>query len=308
MELSIVTTLYRSARYVGEFHRRISAVAMSLAVDYEIIFVNDGSPDDSISLAKDLIALDSRVTIIDLSRNFGHHRAMMCGLQQAKGDLVFLIDVDLEEAPESLINFWHAMKSDPEADLVYGQLIEKKAPIVRRLLSETFYLLFNFLSNVKLDSRQGVSRLMTRAYVDALVAYSERELFFPAIWEDVGFRQIGIPITKTFDGFSTYTLRKRLSLAIDAVLSFSSKPLVFVFYTGFLISTGAMIFLTYLIYRKYFIADVALGWTSLVAVQFLLGGIIIFILGLIGIYIAKIYNEVKARPQVIVRRIYQAER
>ena len=107
MELSIVTTLYRSARYVGEFHRRISAVAMSLAVDYEIIFVNDGSPDDSISLAKDLIALDSRVTIIDLSRNFGHHRAMMCGLQQAKGDLVFLIDVDLEEAPESLINFKH---------------------------------------------------------------------------------------------------------------------------------------------------------------------------------------------------------
>ena len=128
MNLSIVTTLYQSSRYISEFHRRISAEAVKLTPYYEILFVNDGSSDDSLAIARQITGFDSKVCVIDLSRNFGHHRAMMSGLQHAIGKRVFLIDVDLEELPESLSEFWQTMDDDPEIDVVVGEVTEKTVP------------------------------------------------------------------------------------------------------------------------------------------------------------------------------------
>lgn len=304
MELSVVTTLYRSARYVEEFHARISAQATRLTKDYEIIFVNDGSPDDSLDKARLLCMRDSHVKVIDLSRNYGHHRAMMCGIQHAAGARVFLIDVDLEESPDALAGFWSAMDGDPETDVVVGQLEAKTVPFFKRLTSDLFYKVFNTFSTVPISDREVVSRLMNRSYVDALSRYRESEIFFPAVWVDAGFRQKKIAATKTYDGESSYTLRKKLVMAVDAVTSFSSKPLIYVFYLGLLFSTTSFFFIIYLVARKIWLGHVFLGWTSLMAMLFLIGGIIIFSLGLVGIYVSKIYTEVKARPQSLVRRIY----
>ena len=307
MELSIVSTLYCSSRYISEFYIRISKVAQSLTQNYEIVFVNDASPDDSLAVARKICEQDARVKVLDLSRNFGHHRAMMCGVKHATGDRIFLIDVDLEELPELLSDFWRTMNADPEIDVVVGQLQEKKFPFLKRTTSSLFYRVFNALSAVRISDREIVSRLMNRAYVDALMEYQEREIFFPAIWVHAGFRQEKILATKTFDGNSTYTFKKRLIMAVEAITSFSSMPLIYIFYLGLLFSLGSAVFISVLLLKKLFIGHVILGWTSLMAALFLVGGIIIFSLGVVGIYVSKIYIEVKARPNSIVRKIYQRE-
>ena len=305
MNLSIVTTLYQYSRYIAEFHRRISAEAVKLTPDYEIVFVNDGSSDESLAIARQICGFDSKVSVIDLSRNFGHHRAMMSGLQHAIGKRVFLIDVDLEELPESLSEFWQAMEEDPEIDVVVGELAEKMVPFFKKFSSNLFYKVFNTLSVTQISSREIVSRLMDRSYVDALIVYREKEIFFPAIWVDAGFRQKKIPVTKSYDGYSTYTLKKRLTMAVEAITSFSSTPLIYIFYLGLLFSAGAFLFIVALLFRKVFFGHVMHGWTSLMATLFLVGGIIIFSLGVVGIYVSKIYIEIKARPNSIIRKIYK---
>jgi putative glycosyltransferase len=305
MDLSIVTTLYRSSNYIQEFHKRISASAQRITGNYEIIFVNDGSPDNSLKVAKEICDKDLHTKVIDLSRNFGHHRAMMCGLQHTKGARVFLIDVDLEEVPENLERFWDVMNEDPEIDVVAGKLQEKTVPFLKKAFSGFFYKVFNAFSSVKISDRELVSRLMKRGYVDALLEYNEREIFFPAVWIDAGFNQKHVVATKTFDGNSSYTFKKKLLMAIEAITSFSSKPLIYIFYLGLFFSIGSLFFIAYLVIRKLYLGYVFAGWTSLMAVIFLIGGIIIFSLGIVGIYISKIYLEVKARPNSIVRNIYQ---
>ena len=304
MDLSIVTTLYRSRDYVVEFVQRISAEARKLTADFEIVLVNDGSPDDSLVIARALCADDPHIRVIDLSRNYGHHRAMMCGIRHARGDKVFLIDVDLEESPEALGGFWSCMETEPEVDVVVGQLEQKTVPFSKRLTSDLFYKVFNTFSSIRISNRDIVSRLMKRRYVDALSAYGEREIFFPAVWEDAGFRQVRLAATKTYDGNSSYTLRKKMVMAVDAVTTFSSKPLIYIFYLGLLFSLGASLAIIYLVIRKVVGGQVFLGWTSLMAVLFFIGGIIIFSLGVVGIYVSKIFVEVKGRPQTVVRQIY----
>lgn len=304
MKLSIVTTLYQSSRYLEEFHRRMTATARAITDDYELIFVNDGSPDDSLEVAKGLLAGDDHIVVLDLSRNFGHHRAIMTGLEHSKGEYVFLIDVDLEEAPENLTAFWDYLATNTDTDVVIGQMQTKKQSFARRLASLWFYDVFNFLSSVKLSKKELIARLMSRRYVDSLISYRERELFIPGIWVHAGFKQHHLTAEKTFDGYSTYTLRRRLIMAVDAITSFSAKPLLMVFYTGALFVVGAVLVILYLIVNKLIYGNAIEGWASLLASLFFIGGVIIFSLGIVGIYTAKIYMEVKQRPNSIIKSIY----
>lgn len=309
MKLSIVTTLYQSSRYIEEFHRRVTSAAREITDDYELIFVNDGSPDDSLEVAKKLLARDHHIVIVDLSRNFGHHRAMMTGLERARGEFVFLIDVDLEECPENLTPFWDYLVAHPEADVVIGESQKRKqGGFTRRLASSWFYDLFNFLSYIKISNRELVSRLMRRTYVESLISYQERELFIPGIWAHAGYNQHYLPAEKTFDGNSTYTLRRKLTMVVDAVTSFSAKPLLMVFYTGIVFVITATFVILYVIVQKLLFGYSVVGWASLVAILFFIGGVTIFSLGVVGIYIAKIYTEVKQRPTSIVKTIYCEDR
>ena len=282
--------------------------AGTITDDYELIFVNDGSPDDVLSVMKTLLAGDRHIRIIDLSRNFGHHRAMMTGLEHAKGEFVFLIDVDLEEHPENLSVFWEYLTAHTEVDVVIGEALSKKpGGFVRSLLSSLFYRVFNLLSHTKTSSKELVSRLMRRKYVDSLIAYQERELYMPGIWAHVGYNQHYLPAEKTFDGHSTYTLRRKLMLAVDAITSFSSKPLMMVFQTGIIFVIGAVLVVIYLVINKLLYGYSIAGWASLVAILFFIGGVVIFSLGIVGLYVAKIYAEVKQRPNSIVKAIYRQD-
>jgi putative glycosyltransferase len=304
MKLSIVATLYQSAPYIEEFYGRARLVAKHLAAeDYEIILVNDGSPDNSLDLAVSLTESDSAVTIIDLSRNFGHHKAMMTGLMHSKGELVFLIDSDLEEEPEWLLQFSHQMKKQG-CDVIYGVQTRRKGRKFERWSGILFYRLFNMLSGLHLPESLVTARLMTRRYVNALMLHQEREILIAGLWQITGFAQYPHAVTKRCRSKTTYSFQKKVSHLVNSVTSFSNAPLVVIFYAGITISLFAAIYTSYLIFHWLFLATPLSGWTSVMASIWLLGGMIISFLGVVGIYIAKVFTETKRRPYTIVRHIY----
>lgn len=308
MKLSIVATLYQSSPYILEFHERISAVARRLVVDsYEIILVNDGSPDDSLEIAVSLANRDPHVTVIDLSRNFGHHKAMMTGLAHTRGERVFLIDSDLEEDPEWLESFSQQLARDA-CDVVYGVQKERRGGRIEQLSGTFFYQAFRLLTGIAQPDNIVTARLMSRRYVDALLLHRERELNIGGLWIITGFKQSQQAVIKQASSPTTYSLSKKLSHLVNAVTSFSSLPLVFTFYSGLLISLTALAYIVYLVFLYVFIATPPDGYTSIVASIWLFSGLIIFFIGVQGIYISKLFFEVKQRPYTIVRQIYSQSR
>lgn len=304
MKLSIVATLYQSSAYVVEFHRRATAVAKDLVGDdYEIVFVNDGSPDNSLELAVQLTERDAHVVVVDLSRNFGHHKAMMTGLSHAKGDHVFLIDSDLEEEPEWLTSFASQMQKDG-SDVVYGVQNRRRGGFLERLSGQLFYRAFRLLTGISQPDNIVTARLMTRRYVNALLAHKERELNIGGLWLSTGFKQSQQAVHKHATSPTTYTFARKFSHLVNAVTSFSSLPLVHTFYAGLLISASAAAFIMFLLVRYFFVAMPPSGYTSVIASIWLFSGLIIFFIGVQGIYISKLFFEVKQRPYTIVREVY----
>jgi putative glycosyltransferase len=303
MDLSIVTTLYCSAPYIEEFHTRVCAVAEKITSDYEIIFVNDGSPENSLDIAVSLYERDERVKVIDLSRNFGHHKAIMTGLAHARGKLVFLLDVDLEEEPELLEQFYQEFRRSG-ADVVYGVQQTRKGGFFERVSGNLFYTLFNRVSSYPVPPNCLAARLMSQRYVAALVEHKDREIFLAGLWAITGFKQIPLTVVKHHKGSSTYNLRRKVSTFVNSITSFSVKPLVFVFYMGCAISFVSSLAALYLIIQRIFFGVYLAGWPSLIVSVWLLGGLTIFCLGVIGIYLSKVFMEIKPRPYTVIRRIY----
>lgn len=304
-ELSIVSTMYRSSAFVAEFYRRISAAAQSLTSSYEIVLVDDGSPDDSLALAISLAAQDSRVRVIELSRNFGHHPAILAGLRHARGELVFLIDIDLEEQPEWLGEFWRDLHED-KADMVYGVQTPRAGPMMKRHTGRLFYRFFNLASETRIPENGCTVRLMRRPYVDAIDRFTETHVFMMGLFSWTGFVQRPRPVSKTRrETASTYTPFKLIALSLNAVTSFSSYPLTIIFAGGLVITLLSLAFACKLLIQKWLQPDYILsGFTSIMVSLWFLGGTIISVLGVIGMYVGKIFSEAKSRPQYLVRRVY----
>jgi putative glycosyltransferase len=304
VKLSIVATLYQSAPYIAEFHRRASvAAARQVGDDYEIILVNDGSPDQSLTLAVQLTEIDDHVVVVDLSRNFGHHKAMMTGLAAARGERIFLIDSDLEEEPEWLPSFAEQMEAE-SCDVVYGVQASRRGSFFEQFSGAVFYRAFRMLTGVAQPNNIVTARLMSRRYLDALLRHEERELNIGGLWIVTGFKQVQFPVRKHATSPTTYSLSRKLSHLVNAVTSFSSLPLVFTFYSGLLISMTAVFYILYLVARYFSVSSPPDGYTSIIASIWLFSGLIILFVGMQGIYIAKIFSEVKQRPYTIVRQIY----
>jgi putative glycosyltransferase len=304
VRLSIVSTLYNSADFLEEFYDRIGRAASQITSEYELVLVNDGSPDDSLELAIGIVARDERVRVIDLARNFGHHRAMMTGLSHARGDLVFLIDSDLEEDPEVLITFSQTLHAS-ESDVVYGVQRERRGGRFERWSGRLFFRLFNILSDCEIPENLLTVRLMTRRYVAALLSHGERETMIAGLWALTGFRQTPVAVTKHARSKTTYDFRRKVSIAVNSITSFSSRPLEFIFYLGLAIGCVASLAAAYLIVRRMFFGILLPGWPSLIVSVWLLGGMILACLGIIGIYLSKVFIETKQRPYTIVRKVYE---
>ena len=306
MDLSIVTTLYASAPYLEEFYARTCVVAERVTSDFEIILVNDGSPDNSLEIALSLYQKDARVRIVDLSRNFGHHKAMMTGLAHARGDVVFLLDSDLEEEPELLNTFYEKLQQTG-ADVVFGVQQKRKGRPFERISGSLYFKVFNLLSTYPIPPNHTTARLMKGEYVAALIRHQEREFVMSGLWALTGFKQVPITVKKHHKGESSYGLRRKLSHLVNAITSFSGKPLVLIFYLGSIIILISGVAALDLIIRRIFFGVMLQGWASVIVSIWLLGGITIFCLGILAIYLSKVFLEVKQRPYTIIREVYETK-
>ena len=303
MKLSVVTTMYQSARYIEEFYQRASRSAAAMTDDYEILFVNDGSPDESLSLAVALYERDPRVRVIDLSRNFGHHKAMMTGLEKARGDLIFLIDVDLEEQPEWLAEFREVMMRTG-ADVAYGVQQRRKGNALERLSGTIYYRSFNALLHHPVPQNVVTARLMTRRYVDSLVQHRDREMTLAPLWVITGYHQTPVTVEKQSRRESSYSVPRRIATFVDMVTSFSNRPLIYIFYLGTAIMAVSAAYGVFLVWKTARGEVGVSGWPTVIASIWFLGGTTIFCLGVIGIYLSKIFTESKDRPYTIIREEY----
>lgn len=305
MKLSIVATLYCSEAYISEFCERASAAARQISDgSYEIVLVNDGSPDRSLDIAVALSESDPHVVVVDLSRNFGHHRAMMTGLAHARGELVFLLDSDLEEEPEWLISF-HAQMATQHCDVVFGVQQTRKGGWFERWSGDMFYRLLPMISGIDMPRNMVTARLMTRRYVNALLLHEEREIDIGGLWVATGFEQRSQVIKKHSTSESTYSLRHRFSLLINSITAFSNLPLIGIFYVGLAMLLVSGAFASFFMVQWLIIDRPVSGWTSMIVSLWLIGGMVILFLGVIGIYLAKMFSEVKRRPYTIIRKVYE---
>ena len=303
MKLSIVTTLYHSAPYIEEFCRRASAAAQQLAGDdYDIVLVNDGSPDDSLDIAVRLTETNSHIMVLDLSRNFGQDKATMTGLAHARGDAVFLIDIDLEEEPEWMLQFSEQMVRE-KCDVVYGVQKKRKGGFFERWSGQCYYDLYRITTGLNIPVNKTTARLMSRRYVNALLRFKEREMELGVLWHITGFDQRPQTVAKHSKGKTTYTFSKKVALAVSSVVAFSNAPLIWIFYLGSSIFIMACGYVVYLVACRLSGPEID-GWTSLMVSVWLLGGLILSSVGIVGIYLAKVFLEVKRRPNTIIREIY----
>lgn len=306
MKLSIVTTLYRSEKHISTFYERMVEAASRLTTSFEIVVVNDGSPDNSIDVIRSIAENDYRVTVVNLSRNFGHHKAMMAGLEHTTGEYVFLIDCDLEEEPELIQQFWKELDANRQLDVIYGVQEKRKGGLFEQISGNIFYTLFNFLSNVKLPRNFTTCRLMKRRYVDALVSFRETDFAIGGLWVLTGFEQKQFAIHKHSKGQSTYNLTKKISLMVDSIVSFSDYPLNLIFRLGIFISILSLCYILVLVYQVVFLGYGTVGWPSLIVSIWFLGGLQIMVIGVVGKYVAKIFIETKHRPRTIVKEIIRS--
>ncbi|OQW49423.1 MAG: hypothetical protein A4S15_01365 [Candidatus Raskinella chloraquaticus] len=304
--LSVVSTLYRSESFLEEFVARVSENARLVAEDYEIILVNDGSPDGSLSFALSLARRDPHLVIIDLSRNFGHHAAILAGLAATSGERVFYLDSDLEESPELLPLFWEEMNREA-LDVVYGRHPQTEGTQFRKVTSNAFWFIFNALSDTPVERNLCHVRLMSRDYVNVLNNMPERSLFLGGLYAWPGFRQKAMSIERKLRrAQSTYDTWKRIGLMTRSIIAFSTRPLEALFLVGALmaalsfVAAGAMIAL-----RIFSSETVMSGFTALIVSIWFLSGVLLAGMGVLGLYIAHIYVEVKARPRVIVRAVHR---
>jgi putative glycosyltransferase len=305
VKLSIVTTLYRSAPTIEEFYRRAMAAAEAITDEIEMVMVNDGSPDDSLDIALSLHRRDRRVVVVDLARNFGHHKAMMTGLAHATGGLVFLIDSDLEEEPE-LLGHFHARWMRGDCDVVFGIQESRRGGMVERVSGAMFFTLVDVLSDHSIPRNIVVARLMTKEYVRALIRHRDREFMIAHLWEATGFRQVPFSIRKLSSSPSTYSLAMRIEMAVKYLTTTSTKLLYLILYAGVAVFVLSLLTIIYYISR-YLLSGIGIdGYTSLIVSIWFFGGLTTLILGVLGIYLANIISETKRRPYTVVRQVHRA--
>jgi len=304
MRLSIVSTLYNSAPHLLEFYERITQCAQEITHDYELILVNDGSPDNSLELAVSFHEKDQRVKVIDLSRNFGHHKAIMTGLSYAQSDYVFLIDSDLEEPPETLNLFWEEIHGSKGLDVVFGIQEKRRGGWFERISGSIFYGFINLISDIKIPRNFLTVRLMTARYTKNLIRCREREINFSTLTELTGFKQNAIPVKKGSRSLSNYSFLKKFSILVNAVTSSTIRPLWIIFYLGLVITLGSSVFILKLLIDRGVYGIGLQGWTSVIVSIFFFGGLIIFVLGILGIYLSKIFVESKNRPYTVIRELH----
>jgi len=288
--------VYNEQEVLPAFYERLRAVLDSLPCEAEILFVNDGSDDGTPAILDGLAKRDERVRVLSFTRNFGHQAALCAGLDHCRGDAAVMIDADLQDPPELIRDFharWHE-----GYQVVYGRRRRLEEGMAKRAIYHFFYRVLHVLANIDIPLDSGDFSLVDRRIVDNLRALPERTRFLRGLRSWIGLRQIGIEYARHArqSGESKYSVAKLFKLAFDGIVSFSTAPLKLALVTGLLVSAGGFLLILLLVYLRLSHSFDLPGWTSLMVIVLFLGGIQLITIGIVGEYIARIYEEVKARP------------
>jgi glycosyltransferase involved in cell wall biosynthesis len=300
--LSIVVPVYNEEAVLREFVHRLSSVLATLPYTVEILLIDDGSRDGTPEIAARMAESDSRVRVIGLTRNFGHQAALCAGLDHSMGDAVVLIDADLQDPPEMITEFVAKWKEGYE--VVYGLRRRLEEGVLKRVVYHSFYRILRLLANIDIPLDTGDFALIDRRVVDNLRALPERTRFLRGLRSWVGPRQIGVEYARQprRQGESKYSVAKLFKLAFDGIVSFSTAPLKLALVLGVAVSACGFAAITLIVYLRLSHSFDLPGWTSLMVIVLFLGGIQLITIGIVGEYIARIYEEVKARPLYLVGR------
>lgn len=306
---SIVVPVLNEDEVLTEFHRRLTATMDGLKEPYEIVFVNDGSTDDSLSIMEKLHSQDRRIKIIDLSRNFGHQLAITAGMNYALGEAVIIMDADLQDPPEVIPKLIEKWKEGYQ--VVYGIRKRRDAEkFFKKIGSSLFYRFLHAMTDVTIPRDAGDFRLLDRKIVQTIRKMRERDRYIRGLTSWVGFNQIGIVYHRRerFAGYTKYPLPKLMKLAFDGIVSFTTFPLRIAAYFGFAVAAICFGYTIYVVVLEIVKHVTPKGWSSLIMAVLFLGGVQLICLGAIGEYLSRIGEEVRKRPLFIVRRIIDADK
>jgi len=306
--LSVVSPCYNEAEGLAEFVRQVSGVLDKLDLPeggWEIILVNDGSRDESLAIAQTLAAQDRRIRIVSFSRNFGHEAASTAGLRYARGDAVVLIDADLQDPPELIPEMFAKWREGYQ--IVYGVRSKRQEETaLKKATSWLFYRLMGKLTDIEIPKDTGDFRLLDRRVVDAFNALPERNRFVRGLLCWTGFKAVGVPFLRAprFAGKSNYNYFKLITLAFDSITSFTTSPLKIATWLGIAVASAALLWIFVVLWQFFFWPDYRpAGFTFMYIAILLLGGVQIFLIGLVGEYLARTYEEVQRRPIYIVDQL-----
>jgi polyisoprenyl-phosphate glycosyltransferase len=305
---SVIIPVYNEAAVVQETYRRLSQVMTSIGEPYELLFVNDGSKDLTAEIIEGLAESDACVQLLDFSRNFGHQIAITAGMDYARGQAVVIIDADLQDPPELIPQMIEKWKEGYE--VVYARRAKRKGEtLFKKISAALFYRTLHALTEVNIPLDTGDFRLMDRKVCEAMQGIREKNRFVRGLVSWVGFRQTAIEYVREerFAGETKYPLGKMLRFSMDGITSFSYKPLKLSTYLGFVISFSSFVYLVISLGLKLFSNSTVAGWTSLIACVLLLNGVILILLGILGEYIGRIYDETKNRPLYVLRNKQKVE-
>ena len=300
--ISVAIPVYKAEHCLDELYRRLVASLETISPDFEIILVEDCGGDNSWQVIERLAAVDSRVRGIQFSRNFGQHYGITAGLDQCRGDWVVVMDCDLQDRPEEIPRLY--AKAQEGFDIVLARRIARQDPAIKRISSWLFYRIFSYLAEIEYDGASGNFRIMSRKVVTNYRRMGEQLRFFGGLVQWLGFPTSNIPVehAERFEGNSTYTISKLWKLATETIIAYSDKPLRIGIRFGFGMAALAFSYGMYILLRALLYGSPIPGWNSLIVSIYFIGGIIIAMLGIIGIYLGKSFDESKKRPLYIVRR------
>jgi len=298
---SVVIPVYNEEPVIEESYKRLKAVMEQTKESYELIFVNDGSCDGTEQMISALCDLDKTVKLISFSRNFGHQTAITAGMEASSGQAVVVIDADLQDPPEVILEMIEKWKEG--FDVVYGQRIRRKGEtFFKKLTAKFFYRTLKSLTDVEIPVDTGDFRLIDRKVCDVLSSLTEKNRYVRGLVSWVGFRQTAVSFERQerFAGETKYPFKKMVKFAVDGITTFSYKPLKIATYLGFFLSFLSFLYLLVVIWLKLFTDWTVSGWASILSVSLFFNGIVLIMLGIIGEYIGRIYDESKNRPLYVV--------
>ncbi len=300
--ISVVIPVYQAERCLDELYLRLRSALETITPDFEIILVEDCGGDHSWKVIEQLALADHRVRGIQFSRNFGQHYGITAGLDYCQGDWVVVMDCDLQDQPEEIPRLY--ARAQQGFDIVLARRGARRDPVLKRATSWLFYKLFSYLADIDYDGETGNFRIMSRKVTDNYRLMREQLRFFGGLVQWLGFPTSSIEVehAERFEGNSTYTYAKLWKLAAETIIAYSDKPLRLAVRFGFIMALFSFCYGVYFLAHALFYGSAIPGWNSLIVSLYFIGGIIISILGIIGIYLGKTFDESKKRPLYIVRR------